>query len=113
MLATEARRHATATRTRLSLFSVGLPVVVLLAAGLRLWSIDFGLPLVTHPDEPLIYDAADRMISGWEKANKSRTPGRVSIRKNCLDWIRHNPMKMVLVERGSSARWRAWLAAYR
>ncbi len=64
MLATETRRHATATRTRLTLFSVGMPVVVLLAAGLRLWSIDFGLPLVTHPDEPLIFDAADRMISG-------------------------------------------------
>ena len=64
MLATETRRHATATRTRLSLFSVGLSVIVLLAAVLRLWSIDFGLPLVTHPDEPLIFDAADRMVSG-------------------------------------------------
>ncbi|HYI16801.1 MAG TPA: phospholipid carrier-dependent glycosyltransferase [Thermomicrobiales bacterium] len=64
MLATETQRQATATRTRLSLFSIGLPIVVLLAAGLRLWSIDFGLPLVTHPDEPLIFDAADRMISG-------------------------------------------------
>ena len=66
MLATDTQRHmnTTADRIRLNLFPVGLPVVVLLAAVLRLWSIDFGLPLVTHPDEPLIFDAADRMISG-------------------------------------------------
>lgn len=66
MLATDPRRHVqtTAGRIRVRLFSVGLPLVVLLAAALRLWSIDFGLPLVTHPDEPLIFDAADRMISG-------------------------------------------------
>jgi 4-amino-4-deoxy-L-arabinose transferase-like glycosyltransferase len=73
MLATETptRHHEVATtRTRLNLFTVGLPVVVVLAAVLRLWSIDFGLPLVTHPDEPLIYDAADRMI-----ANRTLNPG--------------------------------------
>jgi len=71
MLATEtpATKHEVTTRTRLRLFTVGLPVVVVLAAVLRLWSIDFGLPLVTHPDEPLIYDAADRMI-----ANRTLNP---------------------------------------
>lgn len=52
-------------------FGPALGGVVLLAAVLRLWSIDFGVPLVTHPDEPLIFTAADRMISertlnpGW------------------------------------------------
>ncbi|HEX5164088.1 MAG TPA: hypothetical protein VFV93_01730, partial [Thermomicrobiales bacterium] len=49
---------------RPGVFPVGLAVVVGLAAMLRFWSIDFGLPLVTHPDEPLIVDAADQMISG-------------------------------------------------
>lgn len=54
-----------------SWFGPALGFVVLLAAVLRLWSIDFGVPLVTHPDEPLIFTAADRMISertlnpGW------------------------------------------------
>lgn len=37
--------------------------IVLIAAVLRLWSIDFGLPLITHPDEPLIFNSADRMIT--------------------------------------------------
>ena len=48
---------------RARFFPVGLGMVVALAAVLRFWSIDFGLPLITHPDEPLIYDAADRMVS--------------------------------------------------
>jgi hypothetical protein len=53
-----------ATARRTLLFPIGLAIITALAALLRLWSIGFGLPLITHPDEPLIYDAADRMISG-------------------------------------------------
>jgi 4-amino-4-deoxy-L-arabinose transferase-like glycosyltransferase len=56
---------------RVDAFALGLAAIVGLAALLRFWSIGFGLPLITHPDEPLIYDAADRMVSsrtlnpGW------------------------------------------------
>ena len=48
---------------RLTPFPVALAAIVALAALLRLWAIDFGLPLVTHPDEPLIVDAAARMVT--------------------------------------------------
>lgn len=51
-------------------FAIGLAAIVVFAALLRFWSIDFGLPLITHPDEPLIYNAADRMIS-----NRTFNPG--------------------------------------
>ncbi len=60
---TEARQTV-AQQTRLGWFSIGLLAVVSCAFVLRFWSIDFGLPLITHPDEPLIVDAADRMVSG-------------------------------------------------
>jgi hypothetical protein len=48
-------------RDRLSGFDAGLIAIVILAAVLRFWSIDFGVPMVTHPDEPLIVAAAERM----------------------------------------------------
>jgi 4-amino-4-deoxy-L-arabinose transferase-like glycosyltransferase len=52
------------------LFPVGMLSILLLASVLRFWSIDFGLPLITHPDEPLIFHAAERMI-----AERSLNPG--------------------------------------
>src|SRR3712207_3015460 len=57
--ATDEEPRATSTR----LFPGGMLAVLVVAAVLRFWSIGFGQPLVTHADEPLIFDAADRMIA--------------------------------------------------
>ena len=44
-------------------FLLALAVVTVLGAVLRYWAIDFGLPLITHPDEPLIQGPAERMVN--------------------------------------------------
>lgn len=40
----------------------GLVAVVILALGLRIWGIDFGLPYLYHPDEPNKVEAALRIL---------------------------------------------------
>jgi 4-amino-4-deoxy-L-arabinose transferase-like glycosyltransferase len=52
-------------RRRWWTFRNGLIAVVLLAAVLRLWSIDFGVPMVTHPDEvPIVFYASGMVEAG-------------------------------------------------
>ncbi|HEU5421970.1 MAG TPA: glycosyltransferase family 39 protein [Nitrolancea sp.] len=43
-------------------FYLALAVITLVALWLRLWAIDFGVPMVTHPDEPNILNPALHMI---------------------------------------------------
>ncbi len=59
-------------------FHIALVAVVLLAITLRLWSIDFGLPMVTHPDESPILTPAERMVSeGHLNPEWFRYPGLI------------------------------------
>ncbi|MFC2084239.1 hypothetical protein ACFLS9_04205 [Bacteroidota bacterium] len=37
-------------------------LIILLAAGLRIWGIDYGLPYIYHPDEPGKVRIAQRMF---------------------------------------------------
>ena len=43
-------------------FYLALSLITLVAIWLRLWAIDFGVPMVTHPDEPNILNPALHMI---------------------------------------------------
>ena len=47
-------------------FSRASALVALVAAALRLWAIDFGVPLVTHPDEPTIVNPALHMVQTFD-----------------------------------------------
>ncbi len=48
--------------SRRAAFLSGLAIVVLVAAVFRLWAINFGVPLVTHPDEPNIVNPALHIV---------------------------------------------------
>jgi 4-amino-4-deoxy-L-arabinose transferase-like glycosyltransferase len=41
---------------------VSLAAILLLAAGLRLWGLDFGLPFLYHPDEPFSQSIITKMV---------------------------------------------------
>lgn len=53
---------APSSLARVIRFEFALAAIVIVAAFLRLWAIDFGLPWVTHPDEPFLVDAARGMV---------------------------------------------------
>ena len=69
-------------------FRVGLLVVVLVAAVLRLWAITFGVPLVTHPDEPNILEPALAMVHNHDpNPHFLSTPASFSTsRRGWLPW---------------------------
>ncbi|MDQ6695552.1 MAG: glycosyltransferase family 39 protein [Chloroflexota bacterium] len=39
-----------------------LPLILLVALGLRLWGLDFGLPYLYHPDEPLLMEVSQHIV---------------------------------------------------
>jgi 4-amino-4-deoxy-L-arabinose transferase-like glycosyltransferase len=67
--------HNTGNRPDSGSFRYWLLSIVLLAAVLRLWSIDFGVPMVTHPDEvPIVYYAEKMVDEGHLNPHWFRYP---------------------------------------
>lgn len=70
--------HAAGTPAASDSFRLWLMLIVLLAAGLRLWSIDFGVPMVTHPDEvPIVYYAEKMVDEGHLNPHWFRYPALI------------------------------------
>src|SRR6187399_3320663 len=63
-MTSEASYRASTLGRLLTHWQLGLVFVLILAGGLRLVGIDFGLPLQLHPDEWSQVNSARRMLGG-------------------------------------------------
>ena len=55
---------------------LGIASVLFIAAGARLYGVDFGLPYVAHPDEPVNYNVVIAMLNNERGRRKLRSNSR-------------------------------------